>query len=70
MNDSENKKTMEALSDEALDKVAGGARPTEAWDIFMQNYCNVCCHKNKDCPHDGPLFRIMKYGYTPCPDKA
>ena len=69
MNNNENKKSGEALNDDALDKVTGGGYK-EDLVRFLEENCRCCCHFSKGCPYDGPYYYAKEYGFTPCPDKA
>ena len=64
MND--NDKRMEALPDEALEKVSGGEGD------FVGLNCRTCRHYNNDCPYGTPLDAVIKLKpsyWTLCPKK-
>ena len=54
MNNNENKKSSEELSDEALDAVAGGEMSYYDRATFHLNNCQHCKYIVAQCPHGGP----------------
>ena len=70
MNDNENRKAPQELTDEMLDAVAGGGRQADSsdayfWQQFRNN--NDCLHCKNSCPYIfmSPEERSITFGRDP-----